>query len=155
MLTPLDIHNKEFKKGLRGYAEAEVDEFLDQIVRDFEQLLREGDDLRNRVSEMESRLSHYRALEETLQNTLVVAQATAEEVKSAAHKEAELIVREAEARGKDMLEQAREQVRAQERELEDLRKQMIQFRARNRAMLQAYLELLENPDHREATKVNP
>ncbi|HAI21508.1 MAG TPA: septum formation initiator [Clostridiales bacterium UBA8153] len=155
MLTPLEIHSKEFKKGFRGYTLAEVDDFLDQIVRDMEQLLRESEDLRNRLAEMELRLNHYRALEQTLQNTLVMAQATADEVKSAAHKEAELIIRETEARGKDMLDEARSQVACQERECEELRKQMLQFRTRNRAMLQAYLELLDEPDDLGATKIRP
>ena len=155
MLTPLDIHSKEFKKGFRGYTIADVDDFLDQIVRDMEQLLRESEDLRNRLAEMELRLNHYRALEQTLQNTLVMAQATADEVKSAAHKEAELIIRETEARGKEMLDEARSQVAYQERECEELQKHMLQFRVRNRALLQAYLELLDGPDDLGATKIKP
>ncbi len=154
MLTPLDIHNREFKKVLRGYAEAEVDEFLDQVVRDFEQLLRENEDLRSRIEELEARLGHYRSLEETLQNTLVVAQATAEEVKAAANKEAELVVREAEAKGKELVNEALERVRAAEGELGELKKSMTHFRVRMKALLNSYLELLDHPEaDPEATKV--
>lgn len=40
-LSPIDIHNKEFTKAFRGYAEDEVNEFLDQIIKDYEILLRE------------------------------------------------------------------------------------------------------------------
>lgn len=39
MITPLEIQNKEFRRGIRGYKEDEVDEFLDKIILDYEKLL--------------------------------------------------------------------------------------------------------------------
>ncbi len=143
MLSPLDIHNKEFKRALRGYAEAEVDEFLDQMVRDFEQLLRENSLHRSKVEEHEERLERYRSLEETLQNTLVVAQSTAEEVKAAAGRQAEVIVQEAKAEAHELKTAAAQKVRQMEQEMEELRKEMVHFKARMKAMLKSYLEFLE------------
>lgn len=40
-LSPIDINNKEFTRAFRGYAEDEVNEFLDQIIQDYEILIRE------------------------------------------------------------------------------------------------------------------
>ncbi|MBQ7475968.1 MAG: DivIVA domain-containing protein, partial [Selenomonadaceae bacterium] len=88
LLTPMDIHNREFKKGLRGYKESEVDEFLDRVVADYEKLWRDNEKLKEQVRFNEKEISHYRNLERNLQETLVVAQKTADEVVSAAKKNA-------------------------------------------------------------------
>ena len=74
MLTPIDIHNREFKKGLRGYKESEVDEFLDRVVADYEKLWRENERLKEQARFNEKEINHYKSLERNLQDTLVVAQ---------------------------------------------------------------------------------
>ncbi len=88
MLTPMDIHNHEFKKSFRGYNENEVDEFLDRIVSDYEKVLRENEKLKERANLNEKEISHYKSLEQNLQDTLMVAQKTAEEVINSARKNA-------------------------------------------------------------------
>lgn len=91
MLTPLDIHNHEFKKSFRGYDEGEVDDFLDRIVSDYEKVLRENEKLKERTNLNEKELAHYKSLEKNLQDTLLVAQKTAEEVITSARKTAKEI----------------------------------------------------------------
>ena len=97
MLTPLDIENKKFSKQvMNGYSVTEVDDFLDEITLDYEKLYKEVADLKNRVDEASSEVSKYKTIESTLQNTLVMAQSTAEKIESVAREEAEEIKREAE-----------------------------------------------------------
>ena len=91
MLTPLEIQNHEFKKSFRGYDENEVDEFLDKIIVDYEKLLRENEKLKERVGSNEKAITHYRGLEQNLQNTLKVAQKTADDVLESARKNAKEI----------------------------------------------------------------
>ncbi len=142
-LTPLDIHNKEFRKRFRGYDEREVDEFLDEVVRDYDNLGKENAQLREEVEALRSKLEQYRRLEETLQNTLVVAQETAENLKENARKEAELIVRQAEQEAERLIRAAEERVREIERRHAELERQFRQFRARLRGLLIGELELLD------------
>ena len=141
-LTPLDIVNKEFKHGFRGYSEDDVNEFLDEIVRDFEALIRENDELKENTSGMTERLEQYRKLEATLQSTLGVAQQTAEEVKVAARKEAELIIREAESKAQQIVLQAEDKSKATIQEFERLKRESEQFRARVKSLLESQLSLL-------------
>jgi len=141
-LTVLDIANKEFKNSLRGYNQDEVDEFLDEVMRDYEAVIRENDELRQNTSGMGEKLEQYRALEQTLQNTLVVAQSTAEDMKLAARKEAELVVREADARARELIQKAESDVTRQYSDLERLRRETEQFRARVRSLLESQLALL-------------
>ena len=89
MLTPMEIHDHQFKKSFRGYSENEVDDFLDRIVSDFERLLRDNERLKNQVANDGKELEKYRVLEKTMNDTLMVAQRTADEVISNAKKTAE------------------------------------------------------------------
>ena len=95
-LTPLDIHNKEFSKGFRGYDEDEVNEFLDQVIKDYEILIREKKELEEQLNEMTDRIGHFNTIEGTLNKSIVIAQEAGEEVKRMRTKEAKLIMKEAE-----------------------------------------------------------
>ena len=57
-LTPLDIRHKEFKRGMRGYVDSEVDEFLDDIADEFERLFRENIELGEKAEALEEKISH-------------------------------------------------------------------------------------------------
>ena len=89
MLTPMDIHNKDFKRSFRGYNEEEIDDFLDQVVNDYEKLFRDNDRLKEELERAHKENEQYRHLEKNLKDTLLVAQKTAEEVTSNARKNAE------------------------------------------------------------------
>lgn len=145
-ITPLDIHNKEFKSVLRGYDRNEVDEFLDMIIKDLEQVFKESAELKESNQALTEKLEHYHNLEQTLHNALVVAQETAEEVKASAKREAQLIIREAEMKAERLVDDAIGKVRRMTAELDDMRKQSAVFRSRLVNMLKAQLEMADNED---------
>ena len=142
MLTPMEIHNKEFKKGMRGYKEEEVDEFLDKVVTDFEKLYRENGELKDKLSVINERVDTYNLMEKTLQNTLVVAQTTAEDVVLNARKKSEIIVMEAEEQAKRIVEEANKSVTNIHRDFENLKKDAQVFKTRFRTLLESELESL-------------
>ncbi len=150
MLTPLDIHNKEFSRVFRGYRESEVDEFLDEIIRDYEQVIKENAVLKEQMASADQELGHYRNLEEVLQKALVVAQETAEEVKANARKEAELLIQEARAEAQRLKQEAKESLQETTEENEELLRQKDLFVARMKAVVHSYLDLLEEMRREEA-----
>ena len=97
MLKPMDIHNKEFKKAMRGYDAEEVDEFLDEIIVDFEKMQRELDVLKTQLSNYSENMNSYREKEISLNNTLVSAQRFADQLKKDAEIKAAEIIAEAQA----------------------------------------------------------
>lgn len=145
-LTPLDIHNKEFKRVFRGYDEDEVNEFLDLVIKEFEILIREKKELEEKLAEYEERLNHFNNIEESLSKTIIVAQEAADEVKNNAKKEAELIIREAEKNADRIINEALAKSRKIALEVEELKKQASIFRTRFRTLLEAQLEILDNDD---------
>ena len=95
MITPMDIHNKTFSKGLRGYSQEEVDAFLEELAGDYERIYREHRMMEEEMDTIRTKLRNYEKMEATMSSTLVMAQETAENVKKSASKEAELTLREA------------------------------------------------------------
>lgn len=141
-LTPLDIHNKEFSRKLRGYDEDDVNEFLDQVIKDYEALIRENKEMQNHANALQDKLDHFANLEETLSKTIIVAQEAADEVRSNAKKEAQLIVKEAEKNADRIVNDALAKSRKIALEVEELKKQSSIYRARFRTLVEAQMELL-------------
>jgi cell division initiation protein len=145
-LTPLDIHNKEFSKNFRGYDEDEVNEFLDQVVKDYEMVIREKKNLEEKVEQLEEKLGHFTNIEETLNKSILVAQETAEEVKGNASKESKLIIKEAEKNADRIINEALSKSRRIAMDVEELKKQAKVFRTRLRTLVEAQLEMIETED---------
>ncbi|MCA0753844.1 DivIVA domain-containing protein [Paenibacillus sp. N4] len=141
-LSPLDIHNKEFGRRLRGYDEDEVNEFLDQVIKDYESLIRDNKEMQNQVLALQERLNHFTNIEETLSKTIIVAQEAADEVRNNAKKEAQLIIKESEKNADRIINDALAKSRKVSLEVEELKKQSAVYRARFRTLVEAQLELL-------------
>ncbi len=144
MITPLDIENKKFSKQMmNGYSVEEVDDFLDELTVDYEKTYKQSSELKTRVDELEKSLLHYKTIEDTLQNTLVMAQTTAEEVKEVARQQAEQIVKEAEGNARKSVDELGQQILLKKKELEDLQKQFDVYKAKMESLLISQLELLK------------
>ncbi|MFC0296116.1 DivIVA domain-containing protein [Geobacillus jurassicus] len=145
-LTPLDIHNKEFSRGFRGYDEDEVNEFLDQVIKDYEMLIREKKQLEEKVAELTEKLNYFANIEETLNKSILVAQEAAEEVKRNAQKEAKLIIKEAEKNAERIISDALAKSRKIALEIEELKRQSKVFRTRFRMLVEAQLDMINSRD---------
>ncbi len=145
-LTPLDIHNKEFNKGFRGYDEDEVNEFLDQVIKDYELIIREKKEMEEKLNEMNSRLGHFTNIEETLNKSIVIAQEAGEEVRRNAQKEAKLIIKEAEKNADRIINESLSKARKIALEIEELKKQSKVFRTRFKMLIEAQLDMLNTDD---------
>lgn len=145
-LTPLDIHNKEFTRAFRGYDEDEVNEFLDQVIKDYEAVLREKKDLFEQVANLEEKLDHFNNIEETLNKSILVAQEAAEELRRNAQKESQLIVKEAEKNANRIVNDALTKSRKVMMEMEELKKQASVYKMRFKMLIEAQLEMLQTDD---------
>ena len=161
MITPLDIENKKFNKQMmNGYNVEEVDDFLDQLVEDYGKNYKDLATMTSKVEELTNSLNHYKNIEITLQNTLVMAQTTAEEVKNVAKQQSEQIINEAKKQADDMLRTSKEdsrktlnnleeQIRIKEKELDDIKKQFDIYKAKMESLLISQLELIKEINKEE------
>ena len=145
MITPLDIEEKRFsRKRMNGYSVEEVDDFLDELAVDYSKNYKEVSELSAKVEELTKSLAHYKTIEETLQNTLVMAQATAEETKKLAQQQADQIIREAQATAQKGVEELRQEIKMKQIELDDIKKQFDIYKAKMESLLISQLELLKD-----------
>lgn len=145
-LTPLDIHNKEFARSFRGYDEDEVNEFLDQVIKDYEMVIREKKDLKEKVEQLNEKLGHFTNIETTLNKSILIAQETAEEVRGNATKESKLIIKEAEKNADRIINEALNKSRRIAMDVEELKKQAKVFRTRLKMLVEAQLEMIGTDD---------
>ena len=144
MLTPLDIENKKFSKQIvNGYNVEEVDDFLDEIGVDYAKKQKELNEVSKKVEELNASLEHYKNIEETLQNTLLMAQSTAEEVKNIAKQKADQIVNDAKSSSQKEVDYIQNQILVKKKELEDVQKQFDVYKAKMESLLISQLELIK------------
>ncbi|PKQ21377.1 MAG: hypothetical protein CVT66_00860 [Actinobacteria bacterium HGW-Actinobacteria-6] len=141
-LTPLDIHHKEFGRSLRGYNEAEVDAFLDQVADELERLFKENIDLSERMETIEEKVKAYQDMERTLHNTLVSAQKSAEDIIAKSLHEAEVVLKDAEVKAKEIIHNALQQKQKTQGELMRIKAAEEDFRARFRSLLEDHVRNL-------------
>ena len=173
-LTPLDIQNKDFSTKMRGYNQDDVDDFLDQVTRDYEDALQKNRELETSLKHAEEKLQYFNELKDALNQSIIVAQDTADKVKSSANKESEMIITsadnqaketlveaerksnamiaDAEAKSTQILAEAIERARQLAGETEDLKKKTRVFHQRLSLMLETQLEQVKSEEWEEILK---
>lgn len=143
MLTPVDLENIFFRRGVRGYRVDEVQEFMNRITQDYEHIYRENINLKEQIENLTSKLNQYLLVEETLRNTMLLAQETAEEVKTAAQKEADLILHDAELHAEAIKQNIKVDTENELKNLALLKNQAEYFRCQFKTFLNGLLEMAD------------
>jgi len=144
MITPVDLETMVFRRGFRGYKVEEVQEFMIKITHDYERLYRENIELKEKLENQGARLEQYQLMEETLRKAMILAQETAEEVKSAARNQANLIIRETEQKGERIKARIKEEIQGELQRLAALKNQVEFFKCQFKSFLNGLLEIAEN-----------
>jgi len=140
LLTSMDITNKEFKKVIRGYDSEEVDEFLEKIAEDYEEVYKENSALKEQVFVLKDKIEHFSKMEDTIQNTLLLAQNAADQAKQSSQKEAELIIKNANDSAQRVLDKANNNIVQVNEEYERIKQEFIKFRAKFRNFMNTQLD---------------
>lgn len=141
-LTPLEIRKQEFKKTLRGFDPIEVRTFLEMVAEQFEKQQDEMKLLNNKLIELQTQLKNYQETEKNLRETLFNVQEVKKQSEESSKRQADLIVKEAELKSIEILENARKQARQIREEVSWLKSQKESFINRLRHILISQVELL-------------
>jgi cell division initiation protein len=144
-ITVVDIQHKTFKRALQGYDRTDVDQFLDELIETLEDEASARAALEAEIADMKERISHFKSMEESLQSTLLLAQRTADEVKAAAHKEADLIRQEARLQGEREIGNIGDRIEETRREHQRLIDAAEKAKSEIRSLLMSHLALIERP----------
>ena len=148
-ITPMDIEQQEFSRSFRGYNEEEVDDFLDKIVKDYEELINENVSLNEEIEKMQEKLKEFSEIEETLRSALLNAQKSAEEMRSRVEDEAKIIIEKAQMDAKVLKQQFLQREDSVKNEIDKLRRYKFIFKEKFKSMLNLYLKMVESEDFEE------
>ena len=143
MLTPIDIQRQDFEVKLRGYNADEVDDFLDLVGRDYEKLYKDNAELREEIKRLNTSLEQYKNMEATLQQSIVLAQTAAEDIKQSAAEKANVIVNEAQTKSEGMYRQLDMDIQNKKNELSGIVAEVSGYKTRIKGICSAILEMLE------------
>lgn len=143
MLTPVDIETVEFKKVALGYSVDEVNDFLDKVIFEFEILYKENTKLNDKVGVLEEAIKYYKSLEDTIKNSIMLAERAANEVKHNANKSSDQIVREAQIKATEILQDANKKLYELEYEALRMENKYNSFRAKLKFLLESEKEILD------------
>lgn len=143
-ITPLDVRKQEFKKVMRGLDAEEVHAFLATVADEYEAVLLDNKQLRERILELDEKIQEYRHMEKTLRDTLMTAERVLAEARENARKEADLILKDAEVKTQQFAENHRRQVADMRREVVELHKEKEAFLARSKGLAEAMIQFIEN-----------
>ena len=135
---------KNSGKSLKGYNVSEVDDFLDELTVEYEKLYKENAELKTKIENNQKDLDHYRTVEHTLQNTLVMAQTTAEDIKKMAQGQADQIIQNAQLTARKHTEDLSRQEFELRVKIEEMKKKFDIYKAKMEALLISQLELLKD-----------
>jgi len=144
MITPAEIQEKDFPKGVRGYKEEEVDKFLDLITLDFEKLIKENVRLKAEVAALELEHSKNKGSESSVIETLEAAKALMNDISVSAEKRAEILLKNAEMDAELIVREAREAAIRIDSEHKTLKKSYNSFRDRYQQLLETELARVES-----------
>lgn len=139
----MDIMNKEFKKGMRGYSIDEVDEFLEKIAEDYEAVFKENAILKEKIEVFQDKLEHYTKIENTIQSTLLLAQNAADQAKQTSQQEADMIIRNANDAANKILDKAHLGVLTINEEFDRTKQEFAKFRSKYRNFLNTQMDMFQ------------
>ena len=129
---------------MNGYSVEEVDDFLDELTVDYEKIYKQSTESNAKIESLTQELEKYKNIESTLQNTLIMAQSTADEIKKVAKQEADQLIREAQGKAKEATMEIEKDIALKTKELDDLQKQFDVYKAKMESLLISQLELLKD-----------
>ena len=118
MLTPIDIQNHSLKTAVRGYSKKETDDFLEEILKGYEELYKENRELKDKIASLSEGIQYYKQMETTLQKALVLAEKTSSETQEAAKSKADALTNEAQAKADAILKEAQSEAEAMRKEIQ-------------------------------------
>lgn len=146
MITPLEVSKKQYAKSINGYNKTEVDEYNQRVSEEMERLTNETIDKSEKIKLLQDELDKFNRIEQNLRDALIIAQRTHDEVIKSGNDKADLIVREAEARAKEILRIASDEGIQIAKNHEEAKKDFIIFKTRYKTLLKSQLDLVADYD---------
>ena len=142
-ISPIDIQQKQFKSRPFGYEKSGVDQFLEMLAEELERLIGKNQNLQESLDRVNATLGEMREREETLKETLVTTQKITQDLKSAARREVDVLMAEAEIKAERLIHNAEERRGQLVDEIQEIKRQKIDFEVSLRGLLEKHIRMID------------
>lgn len=147
--VPNDLQNVIFKKSLLGYNTFQVEDVLEKVVDDLTELIKENTKLKEKLEDSQDKVKYYKGIENSLQSSLIVAQQASEEIVANAKKSAENILKEADLRAQQIIDESNKEVLGARFEYERVKREVEAYKIKVESIIRSQLKIIQNLDDRE------
>lgn len=144
MITPIDIQNKDFSKKIKGYDCDEVDDFLDEIIKDYQLLIKENQSLKNKIGMLTKTVENYKSLEDTMTKSVEMARQTAKDIKDNAAAEAKMIINNAKLDASRLSKQIDDEHIKRRQDMLKIKSETDMYRARIKTVCESMIKMLDD-----------
>lgn len=144
MITPMEIQTKKFEKAVMGgYNKQDVDDYMEYILEDYEALYKQSLSADKEIKALREQIEAYKSMEETMKNSILVAQQAAERLEANAKEKADIIIKDAETKAKEITENANKSIEQSVKDLAQMQRTMDVYKCQAISMLNAQIESLQ------------
>lgn len=147
-ITPLDIRQQQFTVRFRGFDAEEVDTFLEMIADEYEEIIEENHRLKQELEKKKEEKKILLENEDKLKKMLQ-SKGVKEDIAGTAGKEAQLIIKDAEMKAKEILDKYQSEIKGLKKEVEELQRQRNELKIKIRSAIEPYLKLLKTEDKKD------
>ena len=148
-------------KTFKNYTPEQVDHFLEQIIVQVEKMIEDNKAKNKEIAlrdakieqltklvkntvHMQDKLAQYERMEGTLQNAIIMAQRTSDQIKSTAHRESEIILEDAKRNASRIINESLLKAEKADMEAEMLKRNINIFKRKLRGIIEAQLEMVDD-----------
>ena len=142
-ITPLVVKQKEFTTRFRGFDVQEVDYFLEEVAKEFENLNHTIQSVHEENHRLNLENQGYRKRENSMKNAMTQSQKVLDQMKENAKKSSQLIIANAEVEAEKILNRAHKRLSQLHSDIIELKRQRIQLEMQISAVLESHSKLLE------------
>ena len=133
----------KFNYEANGYNRAEVNKFVTDVIKETEGIIKKCKDQKKEIRDLKDKLSHYEDLENTLKQSLINAEKTADNVKRLAREEADIIISDAKHNASRIVGESLLKARKIEQEADTLEKNVKIFKRKLKIIVEQQMAVVE------------
>ena len=145
---------KKFNTVFRGYDKAQVQEFLDDVIKNYEALLTKSKQTEEENKKLVEQIAYYQRIEDTMNRAIYTAEAAGDQIKSSARREAESLITEARHNASRIINDALLKAERAQNHADQLKRNTNILKRRLRQIIENQLEVINEIDQVDFERVD-
>ena len=145
---------KKFDAVFRGYDKVQVQQFLDNVIKNYELLLEKSKKTEEENKLLKEQIAYYQRIEDTMNRAIYTAESAGDQIKSSARREANTLINDARRNANRIINDALLKAERAQNHADQLKRNTNILKRRLRQIIENQLEVIEEMDKVDFDKVD-